>query len=102
MATSSWGPAQTSSSERYNVTPPTRGSSAIIAYGPVPVDPPVRRWRKNDAVNPVLTDMTRLFQSAQTRWVAIRTEALGPALRVRLPASNHEWVSICKKYALYK
>jgi hypothetical protein len=43
-------------------------------------------------MNPILADMIGRFRAAQDRGVAAVVEVLGPALGVRLPASNREWV----------
>lgn len=51
-------------------------------------------------MNPVLADMIGRFRSAQDRGVAFVTEVLGPALGVRRPESNREWVSICRECGL--
>jgi hypothetical protein len=56
----------------------------------------------DDLMNPVLADMIGRFRAAQDRGVAAIVEALGPALGVRLPASNREWVTICAETRLYK
>ena len=53
-------------------------------------------------MNPVLVDIIEPFRSAQDRGVAAIAEILGPALGVRLPASNREWVSICAECGLHK
>jgi hypothetical protein len=56
----------------------------------------------DNLMNPVLADMIRRFRSAQDRGVAAIVEVLGPALGVRLPALNREWVTICAESGLYK
>jgi hypothetical protein len=53
-------------------------------------------------MNPVLADMIGRFRGAQDRGVAAIVEVGGPALAVRLPASNREWVTICAESGLYK
>jgi hypothetical protein len=53
-------------------------------------------------MNSVLAEMVRQFRSAQDRGVAIVTDVLGPALGVRRPASNREWVFICGECGLLK
>jgi hypothetical protein len=53
-------------------------------------------------MNPVLADMIRRFRSAQDRGVAAIVQVLGPALGLRLPALNREWVTICARSGLYK
>jgi len=53
-------------------------------------------------MNPVLAEMIGRFRSAQDRGVAFVTDVLGPALGVRRPASNREWVAICGDCGLLK
>jgi hypothetical protein len=53
-------------------------------------------------MNPVLADMIGRFRAAQDRGVVAIVEVLDPALGVRLPASNREWVTICAESGLYK
>lgn len=53
-------------------------------------------------MNPVLADMIARFRAAQDRGVAAVTEILGPALGVRPPASNIQWVAMCEELGLYK
>jgi hypothetical protein len=60
------------------------------------------RQRRSGAMNPVLAEMIGQFRSAQDRGVAVISEVLGPALGVRLPGSNLEWVIICGDCGLSK
>lgn len=53
-------------------------------------------------MNPVLADMIGRFRQAQDLGVAAVIEVLGPALGVRPPASNVEWVVMCGELGLYK
>jgi hypothetical protein len=53
-------------------------------------------------MNPILADMIARFRAAQDRGVAVVSDVLGPALGIRLPASNREWVAICGEPGLYK
>jgi uncharacterized protein DUF6896 len=76
--------------------------TAIVSVAPASVHSILPRRRRCAAMNPVLADMVRRFRSAQDRGVAAVAEVLGPALGVRLPASNREWVSICVDCGLYK
>ena len=52
-------------------------------------------------MHPLLLDAIVQFRSAQDRGVAAILDELGPALGVRLPTSNREWVSICAELGLY-
>jgi hypothetical protein len=52
-------------------------------------------------MHPVLADIIERFRRAQDRGVEAIVEVLGPALGVRLPASNREWVSLCAECGLY-
>ena len=52
-------------------------------------------------MNPVLAELIGRFRSAQDRGVGVVDERLGPALGVRRPASNREWVAICAESGLY-
>lgn len=45
-------------------------------------------------MNPILKDMIEWIRAAQDRGVAAVAEVLGPALGVRRPASNREWVGM--------
>jgi hypothetical protein len=76
--------------------------TAIVPIGPASVYLPIFGRRRCGAVNPVLADMIGQFRSAQDRGVAVVIEVLGPALGVRRPASNSEWVFICGKCGLSK
>jgi hypothetical protein len=53
-------------------------------------------------MHPVLANLINRFRAAQDYGVALVRDVLGGALGVRLPTSNHEWVTICAECGLYQ
>ena len=53
-------------------------------------------------MHPVLANLINRFRAAQDYGVTLVRDVLGSAVGVRLPTSNHEWVTICAECGLYQ
>jgi Domain of unknown function (DUF6896) len=54
------------------------------------------------SMDSTLATMIERFRAAQDRAVALLANELAKPLRIRLPKSNRDWVTICAESGLYK